>query len=351
LYSATILDSEDEEAAYMSTRNRGIFLGGLLSLAVMLGACSLLESSTPQANTVEGKKRDVIYEGEGVAYGIQRDPKGKLWRTYEVSADSPFEGLFFLDNQQPTEEYLLTCLIDYRQLPCDFEGQQQTLFPITVGDFESQRISFKTPRLSPGRHDVALLAFAKPNTHDLSRKYRLSTDFNYLYAPRMVALVGEKPWQKPSMKYVTVGITPTTQTRATLGGLLVNQEAHPQKWRAWLTEEVQPGETVEYYVHMGGSEGSGSNAYAVMAFLDFIQVPLDGKNQWVAYASVPPGTVATLPGRFKAPTEPGVHEFVIVWAFDPYQLLEEPIGGPDRTLTRFSDFIEPSIRVALVVSE
>ncbi len=57
----------------------------------------------------------------------------------------------------------------------------------------------------------------------------------------------------------------------------------------------------------------------------------------MAYTSAPPGTV---PGRFKAPMEPGAREFLIVWAFDPYQLVEKRDWGKERTFTRFSDFIE-----------
>jgi hypothetical protein len=123
----------------------------------------------------------------------------------------------------------------------------------------------------------------------------------------------------------------------------------PDSWspRVFLPWEKH---NVKCYAYMGGSGRSGSDACAVMAFLDFKQIALDAEDRWETYASVPPGTAASIPGRFRPPMEPDVHRFLIVWAFRAYHLLEEPSRRRERTLTRFSDFVEPSIRVALVVN-
>jgi hypothetical protein len=324
------------------------FLFILLIVLLRVGSSqnSRLSQVTPSP-TASGPK--VRYEGEGVAYGIQETRQGKYWRTYQVSGHSSFRGFFWLLNQQPAEEYLITCLVDYQQVPCVFDGQQRLLYRVDMGDFEDQTVPFETPPLVPGFHDVALLAFAKPNVHDLSRQYRFSTDFHYLYAPRLVLLTGDEPWQVPSIEYTITGTEPISRT-VPLEGLVVNREKQELEIQAWLTQEVGAGEIIEYFVHMGNDTGP-SRTFAVMAFLDYEQIPLDGAEQWVAYVSLPTGTRAVLPGNLVAPQEMGVHEFMVVWAYDPYHMLEEPPQGPERQLTEFADMIESSIRIAIVVEE
>ncbi|PKO21648.1 MAG: hypothetical protein CVU38_13635 [Chloroflexi bacterium HGW-Chloroflexi-1] len=87
-----------------------------------------------------------------------------------------------------------------------------------------------------------------------------------------------------------------------------------------------------------------------MTVLDYTQIPLDGDDQWVAFVALPAGTRASLPARLVAPSEPGMHELMVVWAYDPYQMLEEPFEGSSRHLTEFLDHMESSIRVAITVS-
>jgi hypothetical protein len=134
-----------------------------------------IEGDTPSApSTPESKTR---YAGQGVAIGIQETREGKYWRTYRVPGHSSFRGFFYLLNQQPAEEYLLTCLVDYHQVPCAFNGQQLLLYRMSVEDLGERTLPFATLPLAPGLHDPAVLAFAKPDVHDLSSEYRLSTDF------------------------------------------------------------------------------------------------------------------------------------------------------------------------------
>lgn len=304
-------------------------------------------STLPVPSTPDTPESKTQYGGQGVAYGIQETREGGYWRTYQVPANSSFRGFFYLLNQRSAEEYLLTCLVDYRQVPCTFDGQQQLLYRISVEDFGERTLPFETPSLVPGLHDLAVLAFAKPDVHDLSGEYRLSTDFNYLYTPRAVLLAGDEPWQTSSIEYIITGTQPTSKT-SPLEGLVVNREEQELEIRAWMTQTVRSGETIEYFAHLGNDTGP-SRSLAVMSFLDYKQIPLDGAEQWVAYVSLPTGTRAVLPGRFVAPQKVGVHELVVVMAYDPFHMLEDPFQGSDRDLTQFSEIVEPSIRVAIIV--
>lgn len=133
-------------------------------------------------------------------------------------------------------------------------------------------------------------------------------------------------------------------------------EAHtlgcPQAVAAWLTQHARPGEDIAYFVHLGNDAPQAPDvAFAIMVFLDFQQIPLDGDKQWVAYALLPTGTGTDLPARFAAPAEPGVHELMAVIVYNPYHMLEDPPLGPNRQATEFWDVVESSIRVAIVVEE
>lgn len=324
-----------------------LFILIVVSVGIHLGQNLLSTPNTAVATSAPVSKTQ--YGGQGMAFGIQETQDGKYWRTYQVPERASFRGFVYLLNQGPTEEYLLSCLVDYRQVSCSFDEQQQLLYRMSLGNSEERTLPFETPALSAGLHDLAVLAFARPDAHDLSPGYRLSTDLAYLFAPRAVLLVGDEPWQAPTTEHVVTGTQPDT-TISPLEGLVVNRDEQDLEIRAWMTQTAKSGEAIEYFIHLGNDTGP-SQAFAVTAFLDYEQVPLNGAEQWVAYVSLPTGTRATLPGRFVAPQETGVHEFVVVMVYDPYQMLEEPPLAAERRLTRFEDVTEPSIRIAIVVEE
>jgi hypothetical protein len=324
-----------------------LFFVFILPLIWVSISCSTVEQDlsdeiTPLATVSEP---EIKFEGQGVGYSI-RAWEGKTWETYQIRVNSSFRGFYRLLNQKPAEEYLLTCLVDYRQVPCDFDGQRQLLYKVSMEDFEERLIPFETPLLPSGFHDLALFAFAKPGVHDMSRDYRLSTDFNYLYAPRAVLLVGDEPWQAPEQAGL---ITATQPLNYPLSGLVVNREDQPAEIRAWLTDTVKAGEIIDFVIHMGNKVEP--HTAAVMAFLDYKQIPIDGAEQWVSFVMLPNNTYVALPGRFRAPSEPGVYEFMVVSAHNPFHMLEDPPLGPERTSTQMSSLIESSIRVALIVED
>ena len=335
----------------MQPNNRWIHLTAwYFLLSVLLASCSLQPLALPPLIvSPTGQGPSVEYAGKGVAYGIQEAEGEKFWRVYQTPSGLSFRGRFRLLNQLPAQDYLLTCMLDYRQVPCVFGDQQDILHRISLAESEDRYTSFTIPILTPGFHDFALLAIANPDVHDLDPGYRLNTDFNYLYAARLVLLAGNQPWPTPAIEYAITGTKPV-RTTPPLNGLVVNREPPAGAWeRAWLTQDAKPEETIEYYVRMGNDSGP-SRSYAVFAFLDYTQIPLDGDDQWVAFVALPAGTRASLPARLVAPSEPGVHELMVVWAYDPYQMLEEPFEGSSRHLTEFLDYMESSIRVAITVS-
>jgi hypothetical protein len=325
-----------------STISQPIFFIGLI--AVFMSGCSH-DTSLPEA-AEETPLPDQPY---GIRAGIQERLDGLYQRTYQVNENHRFSGYFYLSNEQPAEEFLLTCLLDYRQVPCIYEGEEKMLHPFALGDFEEISIPFETPPLTEGFHDFMLLAFHKPNEHDLSDEYRLRTDISYLTGQRLVLLAGDEPWQKPSIEHAFTDEEPELDVEH-LYGILLNQQKEPEVWQAWMRHQVEPGKIIEFYAHLG-NKGERDHVFAFMAFMDFIQVPLAGESDWVTFADMPANAQLAVPGRVVAPDEPGVHEFLVVYTADPYQMLEEPPLAKERTLTSYFDYVEPTLRTAIIVQE
>ena len=116
-----------------------------------------------------------------------------------------------------------------------------------------------------------------------------------------------------------------------------------------MTAEAQAEEWLEYYIHIGAHPNGTQNRFAVMAFLDYEQIPIDGEDQWVLYADMLPGTQATVPARLQAPEEPGIYELMLIYVYNPFSMLEEPALGDNRRATPIIDGAYATIRTAIVV--
>jgi hypothetical protein len=324
------------------------FVALILTLIISAFSNQALSASDQSTNALV--QPTVAFTGSGVMVGIQAASGGPYWRTYMLPPGEPFHGRYRLLNQQAATNYVLTCLLDYRQQPCIWDRQSELLYEVELDRAEQTIIPFTTPPLTSTFHDFAILAIANAGVEDLSEEYRIRTDSNYLYAYRSVFLSGAEPWTPPHIDEMLLGTE--RSSRVSFEGVIVNQDEHPVELRAWTVYEAAPGETIDYYIHIGnGSDDNPPNTFAIMAFLDYGQIPLDGEEQWVAFARMPSGSATTLPAQVTAPEQPGIYELMIVYAYNPYTMLEEPPFGEERSLTRPPAYIFSSIRTAIVVEE
>ncbi|MGI8549453.1 MAG: hypothetical protein ACR2PL_01465 [Dehalococcoidia bacterium] len=284
--------------------------------------------------------------GQGVAFGIKDAQNAPFWRTYRVSLDAPFHGILQVTNHQPAQSFLLTCVLDYQQVPCRYGGQPQVLNRIAMGTNEQRDIPFETPTLSQGWHDFTLLIVPSPDDHSLNPRFRLGTDT--VYAARSVLLDGGLSWGPPVITYPDVGQS-SPNPALPLDGIFVDQEAHPGQLQAWTSQGVSAGETVHYYVHLG-NKSRATYTFALLAFLDYQQIPLDGQRGRAVFGSLAAGAQGVVPGQVMAPAASGVHELMVLWVENPYHALEYPPDGPTRQFSKTPVRVESSLRVALAVA-
>lgn len=291
----------------------------------------------------------VTYIGQGVAIGIREFPDSPVWRTYQVDSNSSFTAYLRLLNQKSAETYSFSCLIDYKQIPCSFEDHEEmtALYSINFAENEDRLIKFKTPKLSNGFHDFAILTFASPEKHSLDNQYRLSTDLKYFYAPRVVLHVGPPPYSPMAIDF-RIGEA-RKNFEATNNGVVVNTIPDSNTMPAWFSQDVKPGEILDYYIHLANDTGP-NQTYVVMSFLDFLQIPIS-TNVDVDYVALKTGERIEIPAQLTAPVEKGVHELMVIIARQPFKPLETPEKGNQRDLIRGNFDIENSIRIGIVVQE
>lgn len=285
---------------------------------------------------------------------------GPPWQTWPVRPNG-YDGEFLLSNQIPAQDYVITCLLDYLQVPCEWDGTTRTLYPVSLDGGEEVRIPLSTPRMSDDFHDFIVMAFGNPFSDDLSDSYRISTDLNYLYRSRLMFVPRDftapenpvDPYKSmiPDTAWIQ-GSPVDADTHAPLEGVIQTETTTTERIQAWNVERVEPGEQVDYFLQIGAHPNGDGNRLAIIAFLNYEQIPLqtDGEvSQMVLFSELEPGERAVVPVSFQAPAEPGIHELMIVHVYNPFTFLETPPLGTDRDATEVIESAYSSIRTAIVV--
>ena len=257
-----------------------------------------------------------------------------------------------IDNQTRATDYLLTCVLDYQQIPCLWEDETEPAYHYSVSLSAGQirNIGFKTPEITEGAHDFVVLAFRNAFSTKLDYEYRISTDFNYFHAPRIVLLAGDSTEfpELPDSSLITgePDILPMP-----LDGLLVTQSSSVDRISAWLMQPASPDEIFDYTIYLGNySRPEDTRHYAVMSFLNYRQVPLS-EQQDVMFANLDFLEQTTFEASVQAPADEGIYELVVIYATDPYTMLENPPTGETRELVPVNRNLYSSIRTAIVVEE
>ncbi len=326
------------------------WLAAILILIIILSVLFYLSRSFQRFNPSSVVTPTIIpvsYSGAGIAIGIHEFPNSPAWRTYTVASNTSFKAFLRLLNRQKAETYLLTCLIDYEQVPCTYEDKTTVLYKINMSENEDRLIRFETMPLSNGFHDFSILAIARPDQHDLNQKYRLSTDLNYFYPTRAVILVGQPPYQPSTLDFEHGNVRNYSESE--LNGVVINTVADSRIIPGWFVQNVKQNELVNYYIHLGNDNGP-TQTYVVMSFLDFQQIPVS-THQKNRYVLLNPHERIDIPTSIKVPKENGVHELMVIIAHRPFQPLENPDTGPRRELVNGNFDLENSIRVGIVIQD
>jgi hypothetical protein len=292
---------------------------------------------------------DINRVGESFGIGLFDSPIGTkesgMGYSKFLNPGEDFKGHLFVSNQMYEEnDFLIFCLLDYKQVPFKFdEEDKQVLHTIHLEPFEERFYSFDLGKIEKGGHDFEIVAIMKPYEHSLNRTFRFSTDFSYLGSMRKNLFVSDL--NLPVINYTNISAISCSSEYPLNNGILITKE--PCSAKAWLTEEVKPGERLNYTINVA-ADREYPVSFAIMVLLDYEQVPINvnGSNS-VLFGKLDAGEKVSIPASITVPDDEGVHELMVVWFTDPYERLETSPGV--RAHIRAGT--EPSIRVGLNVKD
>jgi len=150
--------------------------------------------------------------------------------------------------------------------------------------------------------------------------------------------------QPPAMATQPALQTKPKASQVDFSGVLVSHDAGDNR-TAWITETVGQDQTLDYYIHLGNDEHPDV-PYAVVAFLDWQQVPIAANGKETVFGVIEKGGRLTLPAEVQIPSTGHVHELQIVYIVDPYR--PESVAGQSETSMSVHSFIIPSLGIGLV---
>ncbi len=327
----------------------------------MLNGCSVLESQqvgfvTPAPNVAIHRSfsPSVIFtdipKGMGSGWGIGfvrpehlsmspfERPQTEEFRLSVGEKFSPY--LILGSSFDEPMSILVTVLLDYQQVSFELDEETVILHKLELPPNVELNLPMNLTIDQPGAHDLIVIAFANPDYRPLDNETRLLQLQPALAGRRAVAVIGDdqdpskkllpdmvgKPIPESSFDYLRVALATPSDGRTDI----------PPADRQFTVTQVPRDEDFSFQV-IAKNKDEEHVEYAMVTFLDFRQVSLDGNG--VLLASLDAGEEATFDGGVHIPDVAGVHELQIVYILDPYKsILRDEVTTP---------FVFGSVRVGL----
>ena len=247
-----------------------------------------------------------------------------------------------------TYDYLIFCLLDYKQVPFTFDNESgQILHKIHLEPYGAGFYPFELAEIEEGGHDFEIVVIFRPHEHSLNKTFRLSTHGGHLGSMRRNLFVGNYS-DLPALNYTNMSAISCCSCPLEYPpgeGAFLTKE--PCSARPWLTEDVEPGGLLNYTINAGTYEYPVT--FAMMVLLDYKPIPLNvNGTDLVIFGKFEPEEFVAIPASLIVPDENGVHELLVLWFPVPYKKLEISPG----VIVRFEQWpwTKPSTRVGLNVS-
>ncbi len=338
-----------------------------IGLVLVLAACrangSEPQGLIPRSTLPPGVEADALYvDQEAERQGIElmaANPGGlglgfhgtygeivpSFYTTFRVHKGSPFIGEFRLRSGKLEEHsYVLLCLFDYVQIPCSPQADPFR-FVQGVGQGDVVPVPLQVPIDDEGLHDLIVLYQEDPYLvgpvgsslpdRTLQDLYEMRANVSVEGQVTSPTLSYVEPSGQPGQGSIPYGCVPTDE--------LENAVDERGGWIIWTETSAQAGEFVDFFLHFDNPQ---DHNYAVVAFVDFQQVPIyfDEVPHLPLYVQTRASTWHTLPVRIRAPEQPGRYEFRLIALAEPYAWLDSLPDG--KALT---DFPKSSPRILLEV--
>lgn len=250
---------------------------------------------------------------------------------FRLAADDTFRPyLILLNGANYSKTYIVTTILDYRQVRFELDGRSGLLHEVVVPPQTQLEIPFELKIADPGAHDVQTVAFDDPYNETLDLGYR-SNLYGYVAARRAVVIVDEDESRVRALDGVKLGtpippdvsfaplvdfaVAPTEETR----------DIHPSR-RQLYVDSVRAGEPYGFEVLLNNTMDLPAT-YALISFLDYHQVQIGGGD--VMLARLEPRQQAVFEAQVNMPKDNGIRQFQVIYLFDPYgSVLRGEVAAP-----------------------
>lgn len=204
---------------------------------------------------------------------------------------------------------MITCLVDFMQLPCS-PGAPLTQ-PVTLEYGQIAKLPIHIAGLEQGLHDLTVVfdRDLAEERDDPQAKARLHPKVMAIRAS--LAVGGDTTPGIRSVQSLPIALHTTG-----LDGILLSTKAMPWDRYGGVQPEtlikVDPGQKMKLYLHLSNSQPVQVD-YALSAFLDHQQVPLVYRGQGYVplHLSAKSQAMYVIPIEFTSPFQPGHYELVV----------------------------------------
>ena len=299
------------------------FLLGLLSVVVGVGVLSacvpdllFFPTSTPTLlPTLENapsweESRSSIPPGKRLVMGWDNDTPGLTEVGYQVTPGDTLTGTFHVLSQKREERLLWTMILDGIQVEFTVDDERVLLFPTHLGPGEETSFVFETPPLAKGFHNVIFICFLDYDNHSPESDSRRVSMFPSsgpanVWSGDVVPVPTAVP--NPSLHW-SDSITSAPDIWLSQSRSVSMHDAMNRL--QWTTRS---GERLDYFVHITGSEREAATGVALLAFLDYHQIPLQvGDPIGPLVSAIAPGEHGVQACSLITPQEESPHELQVV---------------------------------------
>ena len=263
---------------------------------------------------------------------------------FRLDSDEEFAPFLLFSTHSSTETYfLIMALVDYQQVEFTLDGMTGLLHEVRMPPGTEMVMPFSLGTLPPGAHDIEVVIFDDPYAgYDLtiekpSNESPMSDDLGVLsdvlgvlrISRREFVIVDDNDQPARLLQATYSGTSPPADV--SLGNLAFFAgpgATHPVKPESQIAVDVgEAGGEYHFRTWTTRHEGYGSGEQAIMLFVDFHLVPVNGND--LLMVELEAGEEAIIDSVVMLPDEPGVHQMLAFVMLDPYSSkLEDRFPGP-----------------------
>lgn len=267
----------------------------------------------------------------GTTVGIY-NVNGNIEKTkqYHIKAGQDFKKFISLGNLISEDRvYKLIMLVDYKQHSFSVDDNAPSEeYNFKIGAGKTLEIPIKITDLDSGMHDIVVIMVKNPNNKSLDEEYRKKTDLSHLIIERFNVIVGDSDKPATHIEFTNEGV----KEPQNLGGIFLSKK---NDYKRWLSEDVKPGEILDYFIHVGNSLEKDHQTYALVVLYNWKQIDIvEGKN--VLYYKLNKDDSFVLPATLNTPESEGVEDLTALL-----------IQNPNEKLTMYNRDTEFSLRVGV----